>query len=117
MPGMNAATGYQLTDIDHIRQSIRDILLTPVGTRVMRRDYGSLVIDLLDHPLNNTTALQLYACVAMALAQWEPRVVLERISQNINQGQLSLSLELTRLDTGTPERAQLDIALASGTTP
>lgn len=113
---MNATSGRTLQGIAHIKQSIRDILLTPVGSRLMRRDYGSLVIDLLDHPLNNTTALQLYACVAMALAQWEPRVVLDRISQNITQGQLSLTLELTRLDTGSPERAQLDIELASGAT-
>jgi len=34
--GMNRETGGALTDLDHIRQSVRDILLTPVGTRLMR---------------------------------------------------------------------------------
>lgn len=38
--GMNRDTGEAVNDIDHIRQSVRDILLTPVGTRVMRRRYG-----------------------------------------------------------------------------
>ncbi len=35
--GMSRDTGEALTDLDHIRQSVRDILLTPVGSRVMRR--------------------------------------------------------------------------------
>lgn len=27
----------------HLRQSIADILLTPIGTRIQRRDYGSYI--------------------------------------------------------------------------
>ncbi|NBO96416.1 MAG: phage baseplate protein, partial [Betaproteobacteria bacterium] len=41
MLGINAQTGQPLAGIDHLRQSIRDILTTRIGTRVMRRDYGS----------------------------------------------------------------------------
>ncbi|MDN6448272.1 MAG: baseplate assembly protein, partial [Enterobacterales bacterium] len=32
--GMDRNDGRQLIDTDHIRQSIRDILITPIGTRV-----------------------------------------------------------------------------------
>jgi len=39
---MGREIGDMLTDLDYIRQSVRDILLTPVGTRVMHRQYGSL---------------------------------------------------------------------------
>ncbi|MGL5293614.1 MAG: GPW/gp25 family protein, partial [Aeromonas sp.] len=39
--GMNATTGRTISSTDHIIQSVRDILITPVGSRVMRRDYGS----------------------------------------------------------------------------
>lgn len=111
MAGMNATTGAALNGIAHIQQSLRDILLTPIGSRVMRRDYGSVVADLIDQPLNNATLLQLYAGVAMAIAQWEPRVVLERIQQSIDPsapGNAQLTLQIIRLDSGTPERATLD---------
>ena len=39
--GMNAGSGHAITDNEHIAQSIGDILLTPIGSRVMRRAYGS----------------------------------------------------------------------------
>jgi len=39
--GMHRDTVRAITDADHIRQSMSDILRTPVGSRVMRRDYGS----------------------------------------------------------------------------
>ncbi len=33
--GMSRDTGGAVNDIDHIRQSVSDILLTPVGTRIL----------------------------------------------------------------------------------
>ena len=36
--GMNASTGAALDGLDHLRQSIRNILSTPVGSCVMRQD-------------------------------------------------------------------------------
>lgn len=41
---MNRYTGETLkNESDHIKQSIADILLTPVGSRIQRREYGSLI--------------------------------------------------------------------------
>lgn len=53
--GMNAATGRAVSATDHIVQSVRDILITPVGSRVMRRDYGSELFYLIDHPQHQAT--------------------------------------------------------------
>ena len=47
MTGMDRETGKSLSGIEHLRQSIRDILTTPIGSRVMRRDYGSRLFELL----------------------------------------------------------------------
>lgn len=44
MTGMSRETGKALDEAAHISQSIRDILTTPVGSRLMRRTYGSLQI-------------------------------------------------------------------------
>ena len=59
--GLNAATGRPIADLEHIRQSIADILATPIGTRVMRRSYGSLLPELIDQPMHGATRLRLYA--------------------------------------------------------
>ncbi|ELY5272404.1 baseplate assembly protein, partial [Yersinia enterocolitica] len=48
--GMSRNAGQTITDADHISQSIADILITPVGSRVMRRAYGSLLSELIDQP-------------------------------------------------------------------
>ena len=36
--GMNNQTGLSISEAEHIRQSVRDILVTPIGSRVMRRE-------------------------------------------------------------------------------
>ncbi len=74
--GMNRNSGLQIDDIDHIRQSISDILATPQGTRVMRRDYGSLLSTLIDQPQNPALRLKMMAAVYGAVMRWEPRVTL-----------------------------------------
>lgn len=77
---MNRSTGRAIdSELEHIAQSIADILTTPIGSRVMRRDYGSLVPRLLDRPDNPATAIRLTAAIASALMRWEPRVRLQKI--------------------------------------
>ncbi len=78
--GMNPDGTGVLTDADQLWQSVRDILLTPLGSRVMRRTYGSLLPDLLDAPQNATTRLQLMSATVIALAQWEPRLSLNQLN-------------------------------------
>ena len=79
MPGTNNETGKELTGLAHLRQSVRDILTTPIGTRVMRRGYGSRLMELVDAPLTPATLTEIYAAAAEALGRWEPRLRVERI--------------------------------------
>lgn len=79
MNGTSATTGKSLSGIDHLRQSIRDILTTPIGSRVMRRDYGSRLFELVDAPMNRSTLLNLYAATAEAISTWEPRFKLQKV--------------------------------------
>ncbi|SNS20583.1 hypothetical protein SAMN06295912_102260 [Sphingomonas laterariae] len=74
MRGMSASSGKPITGEEHLRQSIRDILTTPIGTRLGRRDYGSLLPLMIDQPLNAAGLVRLYAASAIALARWEPRL-------------------------------------------
>ena len=74
MIGLDASTGKQLSGMAHLRQSVRDILTTPIGTRVMRRDYGSRLYQLVDAPMNDATRLDMMAATYEALETWEPRL-------------------------------------------
>ena len=85
LSGMDASTGQPLTGSAHLVQSIRDILTTPIGSRVMRRDYGSLVPDLIDGPQNDVTRMQLMSAVVIALATWEPRITLSIVDVRYSQ--------------------------------
>ncbi len=104
---MNAQTGKTLTGDGHIIQSVRDILTTPIGSRVMRRTYGSRVTDLIDAPLNEQTTVEIYAAVAEALRLWEPRisvtaVTLQSDAANGPAGRGVLKLQAVRTADGSP---------------
>lgn len=77
---MNRSTGRAIEGLEHLRQSVGDILSTPIGSRVMRRSYGSLVPALIDQPDNQATRVRINAAIAGALMRWEPRIRLTRIS-------------------------------------
>lgn len=77
MQGIDATSGKRLDGIAHLRQSIRDILTTPKGSRVMRREYGSDLFKLIDAPVNRATLMDIRSAVADALKDWEPRFRLE----------------------------------------
>ncbi|MEW8000673.1 MAG: GPW/gp25 family protein [Candidatus Thiodiazotropha endolucinida] len=80
MIGLNQTDGARLSGVDHLRQSIRNILTTPIGERVMRRDFGSRLFELIDSPMDGQTQVSLIAATAEALDRWEPRFNLSRVS-------------------------------------
>jgi len=100
--GMNQQTGKALPDTAHIRQSVRDILITPQGSRIGRRDYGSMLFALTDQPQNDALNLQLMAAIYAALSRWEPRVRINTINVSRNyDGSLQVDLTGQRAD-GSP---------------
>ncbi|WP_107497438.1 GPW/gp25 family protein [Thalassobius sp. I31.1] len=88
-----------------LRQSIRDILLTPLGTRVMRRDYGSDLPELLDQNLTPLTLGLIKAATVDALRKWEPRLHITRVQaeptpEDHKQGRVIMGLEAVYLPDG-----------------
>lgn len=103
MIGLSRDTALALSGDAHLAQSIADILFTPLGSRVMRRDYGSALPALIDAPVNGETVVDLFAAVAEALDRWEPRITLRRveIADATAGGTAALTLTYDRAD-GTP---------------
>ncbi|SFR79759.1 GPW/gp25 family protein [Sphingomonas jatrophae] len=118
---MNAGTGRALAGADHLRQSIADVLMTPIGTRIGRRDYGSLVPELIDQPANAAGRLRLFAAAAIALLAWEPRLRVSRFTLTAGDrpGAVLLGIEGRRTDVAAVNaRTQLTVPLvASGVLP
>ncbi|EBW2731827.1 baseplate assembly protein [Salmonella enterica subsp. enterica serovar Typhimurium] len=99
--GMNRNTGLGISDTEHISQSMRDILLTPVGSRVMRREYGSLLSALIDMPQNPALRLQIMVACYSAIQKWEPRIRLTAISfETGDAGEMYVAITGMRTDTG-----------------
>ncbi|WP_248917044.1 GPW/gp25 family protein [Pseudomonas entomophila] len=93
MIGLDRRTGQPLTGIAHLRQSIEDILTTPLGSRRMRPEYGSQLRRFVDLPVNEGWKSAVQAEVARALGRWEPRLKLDRVKVvAVLDGQVSLAL-------------------------
>lgn len=93
MIGVDRRTGQPLSGLDHLKQSIEDILTTPLGTRRMRPEYGCNLRRFVDLPVNEGWKSAVQAEVARALGRWEPRVQLERVKVvSMLDGQIGLEL-------------------------
>ena len=78
---MNRFTGEKITsETEHIKQSIADILLTPIGSRLQRR------------PMNHALLLQLAASAVMALHKWEPRVTISQFKPQLTENGITCSI-------------------------
>lgn len=98
---MDAKTGKALEEIDHLKQSIIDILTTPVNSRIMRRSYGSRLLELVDKPINRDLTLEIYAATAEALGKFERRFKLEKVKiEGVKEGRVTLNLEGVYLPEG-----------------
>ena len=94
MRGMNAQTGGWLSSDAHLRQSIENILTTPIGTRVMLRDFGSDLFSLVDRPINNELKLAVASSVFAALKKWEPRIRAKKVTVLFENKEAALSIDI-----------------------
>jgi phage baseplate assembly protein W len=64
---------------DDINASLRMVLVTAPGERVMRPLFGCKIWDLLFEPINANTLGLMADYVREAVSQWEPRVELDEV--------------------------------------
>ncbi|MFO7803356.1 MAG: GPW/gp25 family protein, partial [Desulfovermiculus sp.] len=64
---------------ESVRQSIRIILLTRPGERLMRPGFGGGLERYLHQPNTLTTRRQIRDLINDSLARWEPRILLDRV--------------------------------------
>ena len=84
LPNAKAQDVAQAEYEEDIRQSIRIILETTPGERVMRPDFGSGLKALVFEPANYTTLALVKQRVEQALVLWEPRIDVREVKVTIN---------------------------------
>lgn len=73
--GVNPRGMIALTNVQsEIEQAIILILSTPIGSRVMRPNFGSRLHELIFAPNNSQTMAEARRYVEDALGMWEPRI-------------------------------------------
>lgn len=93
MIGMDRHTGQPISGIKHLRQSVADILGTPLGSRRHRMEYGSKLRRFVDLPVNEGWKSAVQAEVARALGRWEPRLKLDQVRViSVIGGQINMQI-------------------------
>jgi phage baseplate assembly protein W len=78
--GVDHRGGIALTGgVEDLDSSIRVVVSTAPGERVMRPAFGCKIWDLLFEPINANTLGYMAQAVREAIAQWEPRVETEAV--------------------------------------
>ncbi len=110
--GMNSHTGLSISEVEHIRQSVRDILVTPVGSRIMRREYGSLLSALIDQPQTPALRLQIMAACYSAIQKWEPRVRLSTITFERGEDDGAMYVDMTGMRSASGQPFSITLPLS-----
>lgn len=103
MTGIDRHTGKVIEEPEHIRQGIEVILTTPIGSRVMQREFGFDCINLDGSPKPGVTADQAERSALSALSKYKPRIQNVTVSAAISQyGALSsIDVSYTEIKTGS----------------
>lgn len=95
------------TDQDAIKSSIIQILMTPVGSRIMRRQFGSKLLKFLFDNDSPATAAGIEREVRTALGRWEPRIAIDAVQvesgTNNEPGQILITIFYTVVSSNTQD--------------
>jgi phage baseplate assembly protein W len=102
--GATAMSAYE----QDIKESLRIILGTERGERLMRADFGAGLRSFVFGVLSQTTLQQIQTRVRESLVKWEPRIDVEQVSTTIDPTERSvLLIEITYRVRATNTRDNL----------
>ncbi|WP_339760719.1 GPW/gp25 family protein [uncultured Hoeflea sp.] len=99
MAGIDRRTGKGLSNYDHALQSVEVILSTRIGSRVMRRQFGGGVAEILGRAVTPPLFALFQQLVATAIDTWEPRFQVRKITplgtvEQIRAGQVGMRFDV-----------------------
>lgn len=106
-----------LEDTAAIKQSLRTIILTKIGTKTKFQNpiFGSAIADLLFEKLNPFTMSNLEEEVEFAIRNWEPRISVEKISvdSDPDSHEIKVSLTYTIISLNITEAITINLSILS----
>ncbi len=88
--------------MEKLRTNIIHILLTDVGERVMFREYGGGIRQLVHDPNNEALRAIVQHQIAKSIGRWEPGVMLQKVTVTVEQSVLRADLEYVVRHTRQP---------------
>lgn len=90
---------------DDIMESIKIIIGTSKGERVMNKSFGCNIKDLMFENFNYNTAIQMKRCITEALQEWEPRIInikVEVSQDKVESSKINISISYVVRSTNNP---------------
>ncbi len=110
MYGMNSENGEISNGTPYLGQLVRDVLITPIGSRVMRRNYGSRLYTLLDNPIDAALVANINVAVVEALTAHVPIISITAIEVNPAEGNQTGKIRLTVMGYLISENKPIEIS-------
>ena len=88
--------------IEHVKQALIQVLKTSIGERVMKRDFGSSLQQLVFQPQQQLLLTQIVNAVKTAVETWEKRVIVKEIKVlelNPKDGKIEISISFKIIST------------------
>lgn len=111
---IDPATGgvaVQDDEAEKLKENIIHILLTGLGERVMRRDYGGGMRQLVHDPNNEALRAIVQHQIARTIGRWEPRILLQSVTVVQQDGTLIADLQYIIRHTQQPQNLSVPIGL------
>ena len=96
---------------EKLKENLIHILLTRIGERVMRRAYGGGVHDMLHDPNNDALRTLAQHQIGRAIAEWEPRVLLQGLDITQQHGELFIHIRYVVRRTRQAESVSLPLGV------
>lgn len=103
---------YQIS----IEKSVARILATPVGTRVMRPEFGSRLHELLDRRTDDGWMVDCVRHTYEALDRWEPRISVGKVTRRAGDTMV-ITIEATVKESGDEINMEVTLEFNSSNKP
>jgi len=99
MSGIDRRTGHVIDNFTSACQSVEVIFATPIGERIMRRQFGAGIVELLGRLMRPDLFPVVMVLIAAAIDVWEPRFRVRAVRftgsvDAVRAGQAGIAIEV-----------------------
>jgi phage baseplate assembly protein W len=111
-PHPNTGDVTRLFDVDAIKSSMRNILLTDIGTKPFDRYFGLGLQSILFEDMTPGTMIAIERLIFEKLTEYEPRVVVDSVQLDLSDEDINaLSIDIFFYMVGNEEKQQLNFVI------